>query len=79
MLELYVRCWIKKQQGGIDAEMKSRFTSNQFLNGLGNPTRVEAAFGQIYEAEGLQAAWAWIEEHVEPLFLKQESRKKRGS
>lgn len=75
VLELYVRCWIKRQQGGIDAEMKSRFTSNQFLNGLGNPTRVEAAIGRIYEAEGLDAAWRWIEQHVEPLFLKQEARK----
>ena len=77
VLELYVRLWIRRKMGTIDAEMKTRFTSNQFLNNLGNPTRVEAAIGLIYAQQGLEAAWKWIEQHVEPLFLKQEAKKLR--
>lgn len=77
VLELYVRSWILKRHGRIDAEMKTRFTCNQFLNNLGNPTRVEAAIGQMHQKQGLEAAWRWIEIHVEPLFLKQEAKKEK--
>jgi dsRNA-specific ribonuclease len=77
VLELYVRAYILRQHGCIDAEMKTRFTSNQFLNSLGNPTRVEAAIGQLHQRHGLQAALDWIQQHVEPLFLKQEAKKRR--
>jgi len=77
VLELYVRSWILKRRGHIDAEMKTRFTCNQFLNNIGNPTRVEAAIGQIHRKAGMDAAWAWIEAHLEPLFLKQEEKRER--
>ena len=77
MLELYVRSLILRQQGKMDAEMKTRFTCNQFLSCHGNPTAVEADIGVIYQREGLDAAFAWIRENLEPLFLKQEAKRKR--
>ena len=75
VLELYVRSWVLRHQGGMDAEMKTRFTCNQFLNCVGNPTNVEADIGIIYQREGLEASFAWIREHLEPLFIKQESKR----
>ena len=77
VLELYVRSLILKQQGKVDAEMKMRFTCNQFLSCTGNPTAVEADIGVIYQREGLEAAFGWIRENLEPLFLKQEAKRKR--
>lgn len=77
VLELYVRSLILRQQGKMDAEMKTRFTCNQFLSCHGNPTAVEADIGVIYQREGLDAAFAWIRENLEPLFLKQEAKRKR--
>lgn len=76
VLELYVRSFVLREIGAVDAEMKTRFTCNQFLNCFGNPTKVEADIGVIYQREGLDAAFAWIREHLEPLFKKQESRRK---
>ena len=77
VLELYVRSLILRQQGKVDAEMKTRFTCNQFLSCTGNPTAVEADIGVIYQREGLEPAFAWIRENLEPLFLKQEAKRKR--
>ncbi|MDB6073197.1 MAG: hypothetical protein JWO89_837 [Verrucomicrobiaceae bacterium] len=78
VLELYARSRVLKEHGGIDAEAKTRFTRNSFLNCMGNPTAVEARIGEIYHAEGLAAAHAWIAENFEPLYLKQEANRKRG-
>lgn len=78
VLELYVRSWILRERGTVDAEMKTRFTCNQFLNCIGQPTRVEAHIGTLYREQGLDAACAWIRKHLEPLFLKQEGKRKRG-
>ncbi len=75
VLELYVRSYILHETGGVDAVMKTRFTCNQFLNCFGNPTKVEADIGVVYQQEGLDAAFAWIREHLEPLFKKQETRR----
>jgi hypothetical protein len=77
VLELYVRQWILRQEGRLDAEMKTRFTCNQFLNCIGNPTRVEAHIGSLYREGGLPAAWEWIALELEPLFLKQEAKRAR--
>jgi dsRNA-specific ribonuclease len=41
---------------------------------MGNATAVEARIGRIYEAEGLEAAFAWIESELVPLHEKQERR-----
>lgn len=77
VLELYVRTWILEKQGAVDADMKMRFTCNQFLNHFGQPTKVEAEIGRCYKDEGMDAAFAWIKTRLEPLFLKQEAKRKR--
>jgi len=77
VLELYVRSLILKKHGRVDAEMKTRFTCNQFLNCVGNPTKVEADIGVIYQKEGLEAAFAWIRQNLETLFMKQEAKRER--
>ena len=77
VLELYVRSWVLKSHGAVNAEMKTRFTCNQFLNCIGNPTKVEADIGVIYQREGMDAAFAWIRTHLEPLFIKQEAKRER--
>ncbi|MGV3660912.1 MAG: ribonuclease III domain-containing protein [Prosthecobacter sp.] len=77
VLELYVRSHILREHGRVDAEMKTRFTCNQFLSCHGNPTAVEAEIGVIYQREGQEAAFAWIRDNLEPLFVKQEAKRKR--
>ena len=78
VLELYVRSWVLREHGSLDSEMKTRFTCNQFLNCVGAPTKVEADIGVVYQEQGLEAAFAWVREHLEPLFLKQEAKRKRS-
>ena len=81
VLALFAREWILREERKMDAEMFVRMTSNHFLNSLGNPTQVEAKIGRIYEKEGLEKAFYYIEEELIPLFLKQEKkriRKARG-
>jgi len=53
------------------AELFTWLTSNQFLSALRDPTQVEAEIGLIYEREGLQAAFAYIQEQLLPLFVRQ--------
>ena len=77
VLELYVRAWVLRREGKMDAEMKRRFTCNGFLTCFGAPTKVEARIGVIYKEEGLEAAFAWVEKELEPLFLKQEANRRR--
>ncbi|MDZ4287941.1 MAG: hypothetical protein U0984_08275 [Prosthecobacter sp.] len=77
VLELYARNMVLRQHGLVDAVTKTRFTCNQFLNCVANPTKVEADIGIIYQQQGLEAAFAWIREHLEPLFEKQEAKRKR--
>lgn len=76
VLELYVRSYVLREMGGVDAVMKTRFTCNQFLNCFGNPTKVEADIGIVYQREGLEAAFSWIRDHLEPLFVKQETNRR---
>ncbi len=78
VLELYARSWVLRNHGAVDAVTKTRFTCNQFLNCTGNPTQVEADIGVVYQKEGLEAAFTWIRENLEPLFEKQEAKRKRG-
>ncbi|WP_009964293.1 ribonuclease III domain-containing protein [Verrucomicrobium spinosum] len=78
VLELYARSWILRQYGKVDADLKSRFTSNQFLNSLGQPTMVEAEVGRVYKEQGLEGAFAHIQAKIEPLFVKQEGKRQRS-
>ena len=72
ILALYVREWILANDGQRDGEKFVRFTSNDFLRHYGNPTGTEAEIGRIYKSHGQEAAFAWIEEKLLPLFLVRE-------
>lgn len=80
VLCLYARDKILREDGRLDGEKCVRMTSNHFLSATGEPTKVEAAIGQVYQREGLAAAFAWIEKHLLPVFTRQEENreKKRG-
>lgn len=72
VLALYMRKLILKEQGRMDGEMFIRCTSNEFLRNIGNATSVEALIGRIYEEQGLEAAFDWMEYELLPVFRKQE-------
>lgn len=77
VLGLFSREWILKRERKMDAEMFKRMTSNHFLNATGNPTAVEARIGRIYQRNGLQKAFDYIESELVPVFLKQEKKRIR--
>ncbi|MBT8043351.1 MAG: hypothetical protein KJO79_00240 [Verrucomicrobiae bacterium] len=72
VLALYMRRLILKEQGKMDGEMFVRSTSNDFLRNIGNATSVEAQIGRIYEEQGLEAAFEWMEFQLLPVFRQQE-------
>lgn len=72
ILDLFARTWILENRGQLCGETLRRMTSNQFLACFGNPTTVEAKIGALYQKEGMDAAFSWIEAELLPLFLKQE-------
>ena len=77
VLALFVREWILRVDGSLAGDKFTRFTSNDFLRAIGNPTRVEAEIGQIYKRDGLEAAFAHIEEQLLPVFVRQEKVRER--
>jgi len=77
VLALFVREWILKEDEELDGDKFIRFTSNDFLRATGNPTRVEAGIGRIYEREGLQGAFDFIRGNLLPIFLQQEKARER--
>ena len=77
VLGLFARNWILEKEKKMDAEMFTRMTSNNFLNSLGNPTKVEAKIGLIFNNKGLEKAFSYIEKSILPLFLKQEKKRIR--
>ena len=80
VLALFAREWILKQKGISTkerAEVFIQITSNQFLASLGEPTSMEAEIGGVYEADGLHAAFDFIEQKILPLFLKRRAKSKR--
>ena len=76
ILDLYARKWILKERGSVCGETLRRMTCNQFLACKGNPTTVEAKIGKLYQDEGLETAFSWIEAEILPIFEKQ-GRKRR--
>tara|TARA_B100001115_G_C15456097_1_gene214696 strand:- start:43 stop:363 length:321 start_codon:yes stop_codon:yes gene_type:complete len=72
VLALFVREWILREECALDGKKFIRFTSNEFLRGIGNPTQVEARIGRVYRDEGLVQAYKYIEENLLPVFLGQE-------
>jgi len=75
VLALYVRRRILAESGAIDGAKAERMTSNRFLSGYDEPSRTEAVIGHVFEAQGLEAAFAWIEENLLPLFEKHERKR----
>lgn len=80
VLALFAREWllINSPPDADRSDLFRRMTCNQFLSGLGEPTRVEARIGRVYQAGGLQAAYAWIEAQIIPLYLKQSLNRDRS-
>lgn len=79
VLGLFAREWILQQKDIAVKERAAVFiqmTSNQFLASLGEPTAMEAEIGIVYENEGLQAAFDYIEKKFLPVFLKQRTKSK---
>ncbi|MGJ8695892.1 MAG: hypothetical protein ACSHYF_06200 [Verrucomicrobiaceae bacterium] len=77
VLALYVREWLLREKGKIDGEAFIRFSSNDFLRIVGNPTSVEAEIGRIYQEGGLQAGFDHIEAKLLPLFVQREKVRAR--
>jgi len=76
VLSLYARRRILRENGLVDGERFERMTSNRFLAAFGEPSEVEAQLGRFYEAEGLDAAFDWIEQKLMPLFDHQELKRR---
>lgn len=72
VLLLYARQRILQAEGVRNDERCVRMTSNQFLGGVGEPTRVEAEIGRRYLRNGWDAACQWIDAHLMPLHERQE-------
>jgi hypothetical protein len=75
VLALFARQFVLRERKAMDGEWFTHLSSNDFLSAFGNPTRVEAGIGRIYQADGLQAAFAWMDAHLIPLFRKQMAAK----
>ena len=71
VLALFARQFVLRERHAMDGAWFTRLTSNEFLSALGNPTRVEASIGRLYQEGGLEVAFEWMETHLIPLFRKQ--------
>lgn len=71
VLALFARQFVLKERNTMDGEWFTRMTSNEFLSAFGNPTKVEASIGILYLEGGLDAAFAWMNAELVPLFRKQ--------
>ncbi len=76
VLALFARRWIisNAPQNADRTEIFISMTCNHFLSAFGEPTKVEARIGRIYEACGEQVAFTYIEETLLPLFVKRSVR-----
>jgi hypothetical protein len=72
VLCLYARQKILREDGRIDSDKFGRITSNRFLSVIGEASEVEAEIGRVYQRDGLDAAYVWIEQRLLPHFRKQE-------
>ncbi len=71
VLALFARQFVLRERNMMDGEWFTRMTSNEFLSAFGNPTRVEASIGKLFLEGGLDAAFAWMEAELVPLFRRQ--------
>ena len=77
VLALFARQWVLQERGCMDGEWFTKFTSNDFLSCIGNPTSVEAKIGRIYREKGIDEAFTWIAMELLPVFMKQVASKGR--
>lgn len=71
VLALFARQFVLRERNAMDGEWFTRLTSNDFLSAFGNPTRVEASIGKLYQQDGLDTAFAWMDTNLVPMFRKQ--------
>ena len=71
VLALFARQFVLRERNSMDGIWFTHLTSNDFLSAFGNPTRVEASIGRLYQQKGLDAAFAWMEAELLPTFRKQ--------
>jgi hypothetical protein len=76
VLALFARGFVLRERKAMDGEWFTRLTSNEFLSAFGNPTRVEASIGRLYQEQGMEAAFAWMEQNLLPMFRKQIGNKR---
>lgn len=76
VLALFARQYVLRARNSMDGEWFTRLTSNDFLSAFGNPTRVEASIGRLYQQGGLDAAFEWMDANLIPLFRKQIAHKR---
>ncbi len=76
VLGLFARQYILRTTGVMNPEEFTALTCNAFLSAFGPPTRVESRIGRVYQDEGLEAAFVYIEKEFLPLYLKQ--KRNRG-
>ena len=82
VLALFAREWILSEPSITAANRAATFvqmTSNQFLSAIGEPTAMEAEIGQIYQKEGLHAAFELINTKFIPVFKKQQKNRLKKS
>jgi dsRNA-specific ribonuclease len=80
VLALFVRNWLlaatsRETSLAQRAALFELFASNQFLSNFGEPTRVEAEIGRLYQSGGLPAAFAFIEKKFLNRFLNTARKK----
>lgn len=78
VLALFARQWLLARPNVAPGDRKAMFidmTSNRFLASFGEPTAMEAKIGVVYENEGLEKAFAYIEQTFLPTFKKQQLNK----
>lgn len=81
VLALYARQWLLDQPGHPQLTRQERFirfTSNEFLQSIGEPTEVEAQIGQAYRESGIEAAFQWIKTRLQPRFEQHLRKATRG-
>ncbi len=75
ILTLHARHWLNAQGKALDNEAFTRMTANSFLSAIGQPTKLEARIGLLYESGGLPAAFSFIDTYLLPIFEKQEANR----
>ena len=81
VLSLYLRRLLIENEiepASVRTEVFKYFSSNAFLNSFGRPTAMEAEIGDIYDREGLEAAFRFIEAKYLPVIKRQLTNRSFG-